>query len=142
MHPLKKAFLALVMLMMLATSLMARAQSSPNEPLTVARLEQGMGRLFVAVEKAPNRAAKIQILENFHQALRREIRAFANQGVRNAVYWKAVDLDVVVTKLIDQNCAGLKESIATGEHNMIDNDNAQASAATQKALELAQLVCQ
>lgn len=142
MHPLKKAFLALVMLTMLATSLMARAQSSPSEPLTVARLEQGMGRLFVAVEKAPNRPTKIQILENFHQALRREIRSLANQGVRNAVYWKAVDLDVVVTKLIDQNCTGLKESIASGEHNMIDNDNAQASASTQKALELAQLVCQ
>jgi hypothetical protein len=142
MLTVKKVILGLMMLMMLISSLAARAQSTPNTALTVAQLEQGMGRLFIAVEKAPHKAARIQVLENFHQALRKEIRARANSTVRDQVYWKAIDLDVLVTKLIDQNCSGLRESLQNGEHNMTDNDGGRTSPETEKAIELAQLICQ
>jgi hypothetical protein len=108
---------------------------------TVEKLDQGLSRLFVAVEKSRSRAEKLALLENFHQTLRRELHQRANTSERDAAFWRAVDIDVTVTNLIDTNCSDLKQSLMFAQHNMIDNDQTAISADTEKALELADAVC-
>lgn len=128
-----------VILLVFSLNSPAVAASSPNA--SIAKLEQSLGRLTLAVEKAPSRSAKIAMLENFHQALRLEIRKLANTQTRDDYYWRVIDMDETVTTMVDRNCGELKKILLRQDNEAFGDNAEQPSAETQQSLELAEKLC-
>lgn len=142
MHHLKSSLTrwAAILLFTLPLPALARTEA-PTGALTKAKLEQAMGRLLIGLEKTAGRTQKMQILIQYRKGLRGEIRKMADAGVRDSVYWKAIDLDEVLIRMLERQCSELKSSIIAAEHNPVDNDQTRLTAETENNLALADAFC-
>lgn len=111
-------------------------------PLTIEKLEQGAELLRIDLLKIKDRKEKLQLLSDFHKALRLEIRKRSLRNIRDEVYWRAIDLDVTIINLLEQNCSTLKTLVLSSERNPVTNDQGLISEDTQKAIGLTEAACQ
>lgn len=116
-------------------------QAPAAQDAPIARLEQSFGRLTLDVEKQPTRGAKIALLEQFHQNLRREIQARADSKDRSDYYWRVIDMDSTVVTIIERNCSELKDALIRQDRDAFPEDGAKTLPETDQALVLADLAC-
>jgi hypothetical protein len=137
-------FLAMTVLIFACNPSYAQSEfADPDQtPLTVEKLEQGTELLRVDLLKIKDRKEKLQLLSDFHKALRLEIKKRSMRNIRDEVYWRAIDLDVTIINLLEQNCATLKTLVLNSERNSTTNDQGLISEDTQKAISLTEAACQ
>jgi len=137
MLDVKPLMFAVVLFTFFVTSL---ASATPDT-LSMAKLDHDFKALTAKVQTLPQKADRLAIIERYLGELRPQIRQMANSGIRNDVYWRAIDIRTQLINIVDLTCAESRTVLESSEFNMSSNDSGSISADTAQAIALLEQVC-